>query len=131
MNIFLKDPLLIKTSRSLILKTNYSDPPLIWHCEEYVFQNQGVPCNYRVLEEETKHQIFGLICKGGHCVHLLVVSVPMLVVCSHLLAVCGGFLWLFVFVACFSNCFGGLICPICGFSMSHFASGIFRHSKFQ
>ena len=84
-----------------------------------------------MLEEETKHQIFGLICKGGHCVHLLVVSVPMLVVCSHLLAVCGGFLWLFVFVACFSNCFGGLICPICGFSMSHFASGIFRHSKFQ
>ena len=38
-------------------------PSLIWHCEEYVFQNQGIPCNYWLREEETKHQ--GLMCSGG------------------------------------------------------------------
>ena len=25
---------------------------------------RGVPCNYRVREEETKRQIFGLMCRG-------------------------------------------------------------------
>ena len=31
----------------------------------YVFQNWGDPCNYRVREEETKRQRFGLMYRGG------------------------------------------------------------------
>ena len=31
----------------------------------YVFQNRGDPCNYRVREEETKRQRFGLMYRGG------------------------------------------------------------------
>ena len=38
---------------------------LICYCKEYVFQNWGVPCNNRVLEEEKKRQIFGSMCRGG------------------------------------------------------------------
>ena len=53
--------------------------------EEYVFQNRGVPCNYRVRE---------LVWHAGVtiCGCLLVVSVRLLVVCSRLFVVCGG-LW--------------------------------------
>ena len=38
---------------------------LMWHCEEYGFQNRDVSCNYRVQEEEKKRQIFGLMYRGG------------------------------------------------------------------
>ena len=64
-------PPLIKTPRLLILDTfcqsqpDYLDPPLIWPCEEYVFQNRDVPCNYQVREEEAKPQSFDLMCKSG------------------------------------------------------------------
>ena len=30
----------------------------------FVFQNRGSVCNYRVWEEETKRQLFGLMYKG-------------------------------------------------------------------
>ena len=52
----------------------FGPPQLIWHCEEYVFQNWGVACNYRVQEE---------VVAIYDC--LLVVSVHLLVVCSRLL----------------------------------------------
>ena len=76
--MFLSDLLLIKTPLLLILDTFVCPHPtiwippqnththtLIWHCEEYVFQNRGVPCNYRVREGETKRQIFDLMYRGG------------------------------------------------------------------
>ena len=53
-------------------------------------------------EEEAKGQIFGLMCRGALCGHLLVVNFHLLVVCGHLLVVCSR-LWSFVVVACFSN----------------------------
>ena len=63
----------------------------------------------RVLEEETKHQIFGLMCRGDLCGFLLIVNVRLLLVCGCLLVVWGhmwslvGSLLSFVVVACLSN----------------------------
>ena len=37
----------------------------IFGTESDVFQNQGASCNDRVQEEETKRQIFCLMCRGG------------------------------------------------------------------
>lgn len=37
---------------------------LLLNNKEYVFQNQGVPFNYQVQEEEAEHQIFGLMRSG-------------------------------------------------------------------
>ena len=95
-NVFLPDSPLIKSPRLLMLDIFVSLRPIIltpfpfiWHCEEYVFQNVGVPCNYRVREEETKRQTFGLLCRVGR---LLAVSVSLMVVCSRLLVVCGSLL---------------------------------------
>ena len=48
----------------LTIRIPYTHAHLIG-TEEYVSQNRGVPWNYRVWEEETKRQIFGLICRGG------------------------------------------------------------------
>ena len=66
--IFVGSRPLIKIPYLLILDT-FVDPPLplqiFWLCQEYVFQNRGVLCNYRVWEEETKRKIFGLMFRGG------------------------------------------------------------------
>ena len=43
------------------MKVRDSFPLLI----AYVFQNHGGLCNYHLQEEEAKHQLFGLICKGA------------------------------------------------------------------
>ena len=66
-------PPLIKMPRLLTLDTCVgprptirippSSPPLVCHCEEYIFQNGSVPCNYLVREKETKRQ--GLLYRGG------------------------------------------------------------------
>ena len=64
------DPSFIKTPVLLILDTFAGRRPiiqiplLIWHCQENVFQNRGVPCNYLVREEGMKRQIFGLMYRG-------------------------------------------------------------------
>ena len=73
-NIFLSD--LINTPRLLRFDT-FSGPrptiqtpspppsPLTLHCKEYLFPNQGGPCNYWVRGEEKKPKTFGLMCRGG------------------------------------------------------------------
>ena len=76
-----------------------------WHWG-LCFSDRGVPCNYRVRE---------LVWCAGVAVYncLLVVSVRLLVFCSHLFVVCGrlcsfaGGLWSFVMVC------GGLL-VVCG-----------------
>ena len=77
----------------------------IFGTESYVFQNQGASCNDRVQEEETKRQIFCLMCRGGWCADVQqVVNFRLMVVCSHFFVVCGhlwsvaGGLWWFVIV---------------------------------
>ena len=71
-NIFLSYSLLIKTSALIntwhlgLTLPNYSEPPILPNCSEgYIFQNRSVPCNYQVREEETRSQIFGLMCRDG------------------------------------------------------------------
>ena len=107
---FCRIPPLIKTSRLLILDTfvgprtpskfgpppsTIPPPPTLFGTEEYVFQNQVVPCNYQVREGETKFLVW---CAGvAICDRLLVVCRLLLVVRSHLLVVCGR-LWWFVVV---------------------------------
>ena len=103
-DVFSADPPFVNAWHLCLSPLNSSDPfppqhALIWHCEEYVFQNRGVPCNYRLREEETKLRIFGLMCWVAVCSRLLVVSVRLLVVCGlcncflvfcgRLLVVCG------------------------------------------
>ena len=63
-------------------------PTLIWHWS-VSFQNWGVPCNYRVREEETKRQIFGSMCRVSRL--LLLVIWWFVVVCGCLLLVCFSF----------------------------------------
>ena len=65
-------------NKTLVITTNLTNPesasasllifgpcPHLFGTEDYVFQNRGDPCNYRVREEETKRPIFGLTCGGG------------------------------------------------------------------
>ena len=81
--------------------------PHISHWEEYFyFQNWGVHCNQQVQEEKTKHQMSGLICRGGHLWSFassqcsLVGSLQSLL--GGLWSFAGGLQW-FVVDACFSN----------------------------
>ena len=92
----------------LFILIHFSDPPLIldtfvgpnstilillltWHCKKYVFQNQCIPYNYRCRKKKRKN-IFLVWCAGVAIFGCFpVVSVRLLVVCSHLLVVCGRF----------------------------------------